>query len=556
MKKQVLIAFVIGILLMNLVVVMAQEDIPFDEPAPFLADFWHTLQEMGLFAAAGQERECSINVDYWVGPSGSGADETYSGSTYYSTSTLLNSAGCSVALFNVFDRDWHFKNEYRSEDVGGFQLSSGTSTYNAIVEVYCCPYEACNSDSDCSGQYGDFCNTNYGSCYGTAPSHETDLFNCVNNNWVSSGEAEFGEERFCSDSSDNNYLDRNGGEHCRPSSYSSVNDGTWCGEICIDTSSKMCYQDKSYYIDSCGERGSLSQDCVALGMVCIGSGVCSASGGEPVCGDGIWEGDEECDDGNTVSGDGCSSNCRIELIEDCNSEGASCDGPSGTQAGQPCCSGLDCQNFQCVETGTCTSGEIKCGIVGDPYTSGDVLYECEEGTFISQGRVDGECGYITPSDAQSITWTEFYSMSDEDFVRGNYHCKQTSDCPTKEGFNVECVEEEIMIEREHKAIVDACDKNAGWLDEFGTVLTKIFPIFPVFSDGICEAVAKGIESFKELFGEEKKGFCIATSTTWYGKLWESTLKMVGGFGLPAQYVLIITIMLLITIAGMAIRMFT
>jgi cysteine-rich repeat protein len=32
----------------------------------------------------------------------------------------------------------------------------------------------------------------------------------------------------------------------------------------------------------------------------------------PVCGDGITEGPEECDDGNTASGDGCSETCTIE----------------------------------------------------------------------------------------------------------------------------------------------------------------------------------------------------------------------------------------------------
>jgi len=34
-----------------------------------------------------------------------------------------------------------------------------------------------------------------------------------------------------------------------------------------------------------------------------------------VCGNGIIEAGEECDDGNTVSGDGCSSTCQIEVEE-------------------------------------------------------------------------------------------------------------------------------------------------------------------------------------------------------------------------------------------------
>ncbi len=31
----------------------------------------------------------------------------------------------------------------------------------------------------------------------------------------------------------------------------------------------------------------------------------------PVCGNGVFEQNEECDDGNTVDGDGCSSACKI-----------------------------------------------------------------------------------------------------------------------------------------------------------------------------------------------------------------------------------------------------
>jgi cysteine-rich repeat protein len=36
---------------------------------------------------------------------------------------------------------------------------------------------------------------------------------------------------------------------------------------------------------------------------------------EPICGNGVIEGDEECDDRNIENGDGCNANCRIELGE-------------------------------------------------------------------------------------------------------------------------------------------------------------------------------------------------------------------------------------------------
>jgi cysteine-rich repeat protein len=33
-----------------------------------------------------------------------------------------------------------------------------------------------------------------------------------------------------------------------------------------------------------------------------------------VCGDGIRDAGEQCDDHNTASGDGCSATCRNEII--------------------------------------------------------------------------------------------------------------------------------------------------------------------------------------------------------------------------------------------------
>jgi cysteine-rich repeat protein len=43
----------------------------------------------------------------------------------------------------------------------------------------------------------------------------------------------------------------------------------------------------------------------------------------PICGDGILvtELDEKCDDGNTLSGDGCSELCAIEDGYECDSKG-------------------------------------------------------------------------------------------------------------------------------------------------------------------------------------------------------------------------------------------
>lgn len=47
----------------------------------------------------------------------------------------------------------------------------------------------------------------------------------------------------------------------------------------------------------------------------VATGAPAPSGGE-VCGNGIIEGAEECDDGNTTSGDGCSATCALEPIKE------------------------------------------------------------------------------------------------------------------------------------------------------------------------------------------------------------------------------------------------
>ncbi len=64
------------------------------------------------------------------------------------------------------------------------------------------------------------------------------------------------------------------------------------------------------------------------GSVSSGSSTQSAA----VCGDGTREGAEECDDGNTTSGDGCSATCREERGWDCQETGAS----QGSVAGGTC----------------------------------------------------------------------------------------------------------------------------------------------------------------------------------------------------------------------------
>jgi len=58
---------------------------------------------------------------------------------------------------------------------------------------------------------------------------------------------------------------------------------------------------------------------------------------EPICGDGLVRGDEECDDKNNVTDDGCSDECKIEANWDCGTAGCLAICGDGVRAGQELC---------------------------------------------------------------------------------------------------------------------------------------------------------------------------------------------------------------------------
>ncbi len=93
------------------------------------------------------------------------------------------------------------------------------------------------------------------------------------------------------------------------------------------------------------------------------------------CGNGVMEGDEECDDGNRSNGDGCSDACDIEVETECGNgdveSGEECD-DGNTDSGDGC--SADC------------SIEIECG-------NGDVESgeECDDGNTDSGDGCSADC---------------------------------------------------------------------------------------------------------------------------------------------------------------------
>ena len=111
----------------------------------------------------------------------------------------------------------------------------------------------------------------------------------------------------------------------------------------------------------------------------------------PRCGDGILRGDEACDDGDAVGGDGCSEGCRVEPGYTCPNPGQDCvaavcgnnvvEGGEGCDdgnkiAGDGC--GPTCQKEPTVTVGPAPTVNVSCG---DGLVTG--IEECDDGNLIA-----------------------------------------------------------------------------------------------------------------------------------------------------------------------------
>lgn len=124
---------------------------------------------------------------------------------------------------------------------------------------------------------------------------------------------------------------------------------------------------------------------------------------QPVCGDGVLDSGEECDDGNTEDGDGCSATCTIEQTpepvcgNEITEEGEQCD--NGTSNGQACSPSCESTCTYCssdctlvdVTGGSCGGGGGGGGGGGVTRYCGDGLLHPNRGEECDDGnKVDGD----------------------------------------------------------------------------------------------------------------------------------------------------------------------
>jgi cysteine-rich repeat protein len=140
--------------------------------------------------------------------------------------------------------------------------------------------------------------------------------------------------------------------------------GDGCSSTCLNESMSVCgngiVEDDEQCDDGLanGEEGNCTLDCMLPGL----------------CGNGKIDGREECDDGNTLSGDGCSKKCTFESV---------------------CGNGVREGNEQCDNgpsngvDGTCTADCMLPGLCGNGKIDG--REECDDGNTLSGDGCSKKC---------------------------------------------------------------------------------------------------------------------------------------------------------------------
>jgi len=96
---------------------------------------------------------------------------------------------------------------------------------------------------------------------------------------------------------------------CSEAQNCDVTDG-----VCADIVSDCTVHDPGYAWCVADQLSVCGPDRVTVSTTAC-AGLCSAGACQPaICGDGKIEGAEECDDGNTIPGDGCEADCKLSQV--------------------------------------------------------------------------------------------------------------------------------------------------------------------------------------------------------------------------------------------------
>ena len=117
-------------------------------------------------------------------------------------------------------------------------------------------------------------------------------------------------------------------------------------------------------------------------------GVVNGSCGDTICGNGVLDPGEDCDDGNTMDGDGCSAVCLFECAECFDTFGLQC-------TGQLCSASVPCPPFNVIcSAELCPAACPCCPVCGDGMCEGDeTVCNCDSDCLDGCG---GSCLFFVP----------------------------------------------------------------------------------------------------------------------------------------------------------------
>jgi hypothetical protein len=140
---------------------------------------------------------------------------------------------------------------------------------------------------------------------------------------------------------------------------------------------------------------------------------------------------------------------------------------------------------------------------------------------------------------KTLTYTEFYSLSDTDFLDKALVCNSDSSCPAIGGSTSKCLKTTETSKAIYNSYKSQCASfNFGIITGFPNLISRI-----ITGDTTCGLATRLTLAIKNLAVGEP-GLCVAESNSSFGKVWDQTLKMVAGLGLPRNYVMITTIIVI------------